>query len=562
MMPGMEVPKSRLPIPSPIPWRELGFIALLCVLVLLPRAFGAPGEFDEGFIASGAMMVRRGWVPTADFFVIYGPGQFWFTAGMFAAFGEDVLVLNLQHTLTLALLGALLAQCAFVLGARRLRWLATAGAVYLLLVVAARTGAGYPAVPAALLLVGAALALREWFLSAASHALLGASLLLGLSGWLRWDFGVFGAAALSMTLARVALTRRPGLRTASRWLVHLLGPGLCVMLLGFGPLLGLGDATRWFEEVPKFLALEFNRWRGIEFVRPKLQLIHAAWEQRHIGVVIKASQELLFAAAPFVLAPVAAGVAWVRLRRSAAREGGRDVLALALALMSLCALNQMRVRPGMPQGFPAIALCLPLLSYLAALRPRSGEPSRPVRRYWPRLACAALVVVALSVLYQRLQRPVLGLAKAAWTRVADKTGLIDEGESDYADLVHHVHATTGDGEAIFSGVTDTSRLFINNAMLYFLTDRPSATRWIEMEPGLTNTAKSQRELIGALERQQVKTLILWRRLSGETSNATAISNGIHLFDDYVRANYRESRRFGDYFVMLRSPGAARTIPAQ
>jgi hypothetical protein len=121
---------------------------------------------------------------------------------------------------------------------------------------------------------------------------------------------------------------------------------------------------------------------------------------------------------------------------------------------------------------------------------------------------------------------------------------------EYAELVQHVRDTTQQGEPILSAVADTSRLFINDAMLYFLVDRPAATRWVEMEPGLTNTEQGQRELIAALESRTVRTVVLLTLTSNEP-NATSRSNGIYLFDDYVRRTFVTSRRFGAYEVLVR-----------
>ena len=124
-------------------------------------------------------------------------------------------------------------------------------------------------------------------------------------------------------------------------------------------------------------------------------------------------------------------------------------------------------------------------------------------------------------------------------------------ESDeYADLIRHIRTSTRGDEFILSAVADMSRLFVNDAMLYFLADRLPATRWIEMEPGLTNTEKGQRELIEALESRNVRTIIL-RTLTSHEPNATSRSNGVHLFDEYVRRGFVGSRRFGAYEVLVR-----------
>ena len=536
-------------------WLTMGIVFVVGLVVLLPRVFGPPSLFDEGFIVSGAMMIRRGWLPITDFFVIYGPGQYYLTAGLFGLFGEDLAVLRLLHVVTLALLGTAVAGCAFTLSQRRVAWLAAVGAAYVLMAVFALPNAGYPAVPAVLLLVCSALAFGRWFTSGSDRALLTASLLVGLAGVLRWDFGLYGVFAHTVALGMVCLMRRSGAKRAMQWQACLLGPWFIITMMTFGPLIALGDAKRWFDEVPKFAVLEFNTWRGTDFVQPQLYSFVNAWGKRDFATMAFAISSLAIAAAPFVLAPAAALVAASRLRRTMATPAGNtDVLALVLALLSLCLLNQMRVRPHLIQGFPAVATCLPLAAYLWQCLPALHGATRLFKPALPWVA-AGLIVLAAYTGQDKLrsvyggQRATVDLAKGSSTRVG--TSAASRAElNEYAALVRHVRATTADGEPIFSGVSDTSRLFFNDAMLYFLTDRPSATRWIEMEPGLTNTEAAQLEIVDALRRKRVTTVVQWSRLSDEP-NATSRSNGVHVLDEFVRANYAESRRFGAYTVLVR-----------
>jgi hypothetical protein len=121
----------------------------------------------------------------------------------------------------------------------------------------------------------------------------------------------------------------------------------------------------------------------------------------------------------------------------------------------------------------------------------------------------------------------------------------------YPALIAHVRDTTTPSETIFSGVADTSRLFVNDTMIYFLAARRPATRFMEMEPGLSNTDRGQREIVAELERQHVRTIVLVRFTANEP-NRTSVSNGVTTLDDYVARNFVVTRRFADYTVMVRS----------
>jgi hypothetical protein len=148
---------------------------------------------------------------------------------------------------------------------------------------------------------------------------------------------------------------------------------------------------------------------------------------------------------------------------------------------------------------------------------------------------------------------------SAFLRSFDRAGAIrmptDPAGAEYAALIAYVRKTTAPTEAIFSGVADTSKLFINDTMVYFLTARRPATRFMEMEPGLSNTAAGQQEIVAELERQHVRTIVLWQITSNEP-NRTSVSNGVTTLDDFVRHNFIATRRFADYVVMRRAEGSA------
>ena len=123
-------------------------------------------------------------------------------------------------------------------------------------------------------------------------------------------------------------------------------------------------------------------------------------------------------------------------------------------------------------------------------------------------------------------------------------------DDTYKQLIRHVGEVTKPGEPVFSGALDMSRLFINDAMLYFVADRPPAVRNFELEPGLANTPGGQRDIVEALESKRVKTVILLDQSSDEP-NRTSTSNGVHILDLFVRTHFRETRRFGAYSVWMR-----------
>lgn len=514
--------------------------ALLCLLVFMPIVQVGVNVFDEGFISAGAMLIRRGWLPMRDFFVIYGPGQYYVSAALFSVFGEDLFVQRVAHVLLLSLIGLGLLSLARRLGATR-------GAQVWLLVAYVAVNAlfmptpGYAAVLACGLLLWAGVVLVEGLSGERQSRLVQASVLIGVAGLVRWDFGIFG-----LVTAATAALAHGRLRLRWRALAALFGPALLVWLLLFVPFVMAGGWERWWAEVPVFHSREFAEWRGRPVLRPTVWALARAWAQGDMGSVSETVTLLLAVCLPLVLALPTMVVAGMRLWRRAS-TAPVDLLAWVLALLTLTLLNQVRVRSGLPQGLPAFYAALPLAPYLwRACTSPAG------RRAVAALAALVLVMPAVSAVQVWCQavwntEPV-ALPRASHVRV---DGRDREAWKTYGAMLRHLSTCLPPQARLFSGVQDTSRLYVNDAALYFLTDRLPATRWVEMEPGLTNSSRAQAALARDLLEPTVGAAVLWQRVSNEP-NATSRSNGVHTVDETVAVRFAPGRRFGAYEVRFRA----------
>ncbi len=521
----------------------VGWTLVLSVLILAPVALVGMNPFDEGFIATGAMMILKGWLPMKDFFNIYGPGQYYLSAALLAVFGEDLFVLRVAHVVLLALIGGGLAWFATRLlpGARWAgHWV---GLAYVSLFACLMPNAGYPALLATLTLMLAAHSMARGLADVDDRTpFLWASVWLGLTGLVRWDFAVLGLVALGLPFL-VSPARNRG----RHWLVSLL-PLLLLMAVGFAPFVLLGDARRWVEEIPLFHLHEFPMWRSRDAVMPAWWSFSKALQARDASALQHAVQLVAFMA-PLGLAVLGGAVAAFRLYvRRDGREGHH--LALLMALLTLVLLNQVRVRAGLPQCLPALAVSLPLAPYVVAALAGRGVWRALVRPV--AIACAAGLALPAAMVWKQalLDSEPMDMPRASHLRILSSDA---QAWRHYRDLVVTVRACTPEGAPIFSGVADTSRLFVNDAMLYFLADRPSPTRWFEMEPGLTGAAKGQEEVVQELSRARVAHAVLWNVISNEP-NATATSTGIHILDRAIAERYPRTSTFGPY--TLRSEAGA------
>ncbi len=529
----------------------------IAAAALAPLVFSKPLEiFDEGFVASGAMLIRQGALPIRDFYVIYGPGQYYLTAGAFELFGEDLLVSRALHVLLLALLGAAVAACSWVLMPRSRLWPVLTALAYLFAAGTLQINSGYASIPAALLLLGGCLMYAQWTETGAKTSLLAASSLAGLAGFFRWDFGIFGLVALTITTSGLLFARHASRSSAGRSIATAVMPGLVLIMVAFVPFIIAGDAVRWFNEVPGYFLTQFKTWRNLEFVRPALWNVKSSWMAGNLLAPSGDVVRLAYVAAAPCAALAAIMIALRRIWLKRCMIGGADAMALLLGLTTLFLMNQMRVRAGFPQGFPALVASLPLIGYVVTAIPAQTPTQRGALAALSATLAITMIVAPLYLMQDRVREALVNAVSSGGTELPKATLMRSNGSTEqkrwdeYVDLVRHVRTTTQQGEPILSAVADTSRLFVNDAMLYFLADRPAATRWVEMEPGLTNTEHGQRELIASLETRNVRTVVLLA-LKVDEPNATSRSNGIHLFDKYLHRTFVSTRKFGRYEVLVR-----------
>ncbi|MFN3302732.1 MAG: ArnT family glycosyltransferase [Roseateles sp.] len=512
-------------------------VLLIVFWVLKPATFVGLNVFDEGFLASGALEILRGGLPMRDFFVIYGPGAYYMNAAAFALFGEDLAVLRYLHLAWMALAALMLVGLTRRITPHAPSWSAALiCAVFLAFATSFPPSPGYAAIPAAVLVMLAVAELPQARFDASRRGLWLASVWLGLAGLVRWDFGILGFLAV----AAAWLLSRPV--PAWRGLVQLALPGLALALTLFLPFVWLGDAQRWWQEVPLFHLREFKEWRNLAFIGPHLELLQRAGNRWELMQVLLRWAAFLM---PFVLVAAALPVAARRLLQRRATPA--DLLAAGLALASLALLNQQRVRTGLNQGFPALLLALPLAAYLGGLLAAR-------MRWLPALGgglATLLILYAALPEFQSLRArtvPVTLERNGGW-RVYDSPAWQARAQ-DYVRLVQRLRELVPPGERLFSGVRDTSRLWVNDAMLYFLADRRAATRWIEMEPGLTNAAVRQPGVVAELQRHSPPWVVLWDMQASEP-NRTAQSNGESQLDQFVRERYMLVEQLGEYQLWQR-----------
>jgi len=94
------------------------------------------------------------------------------------------------------------------------------------------------------------------------------------------------------------------------------------------------------------------------------------------------------------------------------------------------------------------------------------------------------------------------------------------------------------------------KIYVNNALFYFASKRPSVTKWQQFDPGVQTTRKIQSEMVGELQTRQPRYVVLsseWDNV--EVPSESAGSSGVTVLDEYIRTNYRAVAAFGPLTIL-------------
>ena len=126
-----------------------------------------------------------------------------------------------------------------------------------------------------------------------------------------------------------------------------------------------------------------------------------------------------------------------------------------------------------------------------------------------------------------------------------------KGQTECSDWIK---ANASPTEYVFVGNTRHDKIFINDASLYFILNRPVPVKWNEMHPGVVTTEPVQKEIIEQLNAKRVRFIVLVDIADSTENNLSGISSGVHLLDNFIRDNYDAVFASGKYEVRRRVTG--------
>jgi hypothetical protein len=504
-----------------------------------PAHLQAPlNPFDGGLLLTLARFTGWEILPYRDLWTLYGPGPPVVGSIVMRLFGTGTLPFRVSYLV----LQLVLVLGAYAVSKRFVRpWMAA------VLVIPVATFGFSPshfhfATSAALILWGV------WFVLTAgdreplsvARVAVGA-FLIGFAFWGRYELAPVGAVGAVGLWAFL----RPRLG-ARGWMVLLAGVGPSILFLIY-LLVVVGPERAWLNLV---------EYPVTAYARPSCRGLPAVWGRavRAFGKVLNGrlwtATEITLWANTYV-APVVglwAAVLGIRARKE---RSPRTFAAVAVGTLCLVLWLAMRGRSG-GEPHPVWYAFLPSLavvgSELSRLRPA-------LRRGF--LAVGGGLLVATMVLFWI---PRALPAWQAWPSYDPRYGFARP-ERDaifddrvWGEVVRIVHRHARPDEPIFVALTVNTGHQANLPIFYWLTDRHPASRFIEFDPCLTDTAEIQRAVVEDLDDVDVVVASPYyvRHPAPEEPPSTVL-------DDYLTRHfapiYRASVLYPDDYVVLLREGA-------
>ncbi len=480
--------------------------------------------YDEALLLEGAVRVLEGAVPHRDFYALYGPGQFYVLAGLYKIFGVSVLVERFWDTLVC---GCIVVLVFVVVSQVARRPIALVAAVASLVWLTSFGGYGSPMFPA-LAASMAWLALLAPALARGGPAtrLIMAGVCAGVALLFRYDVGVaiFGTGCALLGFS--AWCRNEAAAQCFRTLyrtVMLFGAGFAIVVVPLAAAFAFyGVIPDLIFQVVVFPARSYAKTRSLPFPR---RWVLRADPAEFIGVYLPLAT--CAAAVPTLVAivrrrPISRGV-----EESAASGSDRWAIPpwtlLTLVVLTLVLYAKGLVRVSVIHMSMALIVALALAATLT--QPVTG------RRLFGRgavlaavMACTLLTLFfAHADLHNALRNIAWSRNPASWEQSA--TGMPPASGSccmpdglqqmacspmsvDTFNTIRYVQQHTAADDPIFVGLSRHDKVFINDMLLYFATNRRPATKWYHFDPGLQTSAPIQQAMVGELQRARPRLIVL------------------------------------------------------
>jgi hypothetical protein len=522
-----------------------------------------PGIHDEGFMVTGAMRIIAGQVPHRDFYVNYGPAQFYILAGLFKVFGQYLIVERLYDVFTKA---ALLAVFFAIVSSFCRRTLALGAYCAAFLWVASLTDAyGNATQPVNVLdLVSAFLIMPVLAGYISKRRLLFLGMLAGISTLFRYDTGIALAGLSVIVFLISALVSEGSFAARAKAFAKMTGIYLSGCMIVVIPalvyFLSIAPIHGFLFDIFEYPAKNYHRGRNLPF--PTLRLHHLGDLGVYIPIVI--ALIALFVA----LGPSASkGNRFTNLGAGFRHDSWWAFLfVFGLTTFAMYFKGWVRASP-----WHMYLSIIPSVLLIAVLLQHSSQLSGTVRGCVLILVTLSIIAPIGSTLSEGRHRIAIhdtlassGIRDAEQRAWCETPGALTKGvcfipRYGRTQLIQFLDTHTTPDQTILVANTHNDIVFASDSMMYFAAGRMPETHWAEFDPGLQNSVPIQMEMMHELDVKKSRYIVLDSEFdtAEPEPNDSSRSSGVFLLDNYIHSKYANVATFDEFTIWQRIDDASK-----
>lgn len=519
---------------------------IVYVLVFLSLTYSLLGFnfgldlLDEGLMMYNPMRILSGDIPYKDFFLYYPPGQYWLLAVIFKLFGSSLIVTRIISVIVNSAI-----SIAVYLIAKRLSSWKSALIAWIMALLWVNTYGSLFLIPLALLFsLISCLFLIKFFTIKYVKYLFFCGLFTGITLFFRNDIGTFTFISEGIVLFLFCLFNRQK-RSLKLIAYYLFGWGIVLVpvFIYLIMLVPVSDLTFSFITFPLKLYAKFYSLPFPAIIPNPAHIFSGI-----LSVNDYLRQVLLRMVYYFPSLVYLAGIAMVGLGlRKGLIQPEKNWSVLLLVLLGLMCHIHGYIRGHIHFLRSTFFMAIILFSFLISASKNFFQNNLS------RLVCFIFVLAVVSVsIPEKLQQTVSSFSQPFYFSIKRAKGICwDNRGKVYEGLIKYIQTNVPENERIFVGNARHDLVFINDIMLYYLSERHSATKYHQLDPVLITKKDIQEQIISDLKKSKINYVILWQEAHHFEPNLSGKSSGLFLLDNFIRKQFVPVRQFGDYTVYKR-----------
>lgn len=225
-----------------------------------------------------------------------------------------------------------------------------------------------------------------------------------------------------------------------------------------------------------------------------------------------------------------------------------DWIIIFFTLFSIISLNLLDIRPDKGHLFSVIVVSTILFSFIAykIYTLRQNKYRSHLKIFFTIFLMISMLSFALNWNTSYGPTAHLNLSRS------DDIYINPQNAQDLENAVNYIQKKVSPDQYIFVGNSRHDKIFINNILFYFLSERHSATKYAELHPGLATTQDIQSQIINEINNHHVEYIVIWKENNQRTEpNLSGKSSNVTKLDDFIKNNYKIIKNFGSYEILKR-----------